>query len=147
MKRTPIALLGLIFLFVTACEKEKIVESGELPVNAQTFVTTHFSGETILQVKKEKDLLQKLQYEVILSNNYELEFKETGEIKKVDGNNKSIPESVITPPAILDYVTANFEDQVIYSWEKNTNDTYEIELANGLDLIFDKDGAFLRIDD
>jgi len=143
-----LAVIAIGFLFV-ACEKEEVVSEGTLPTAASNFIQTHFPDHDILQVKREKDFLGKTMFEVLLSNNYELEFKEKGDVQKVDGNGKQIPESVVTPSAILDHIEAQHPDQYVTSWEIDTDSKSEIEVEinNGLELRFDKEGKFLRYDD
>ncbi|MFD1095554.1 PepSY-like domain-containing protein [Salegentibacter chungangensis] len=51
------------------------------------------------------------------------------------------------PQPILDYITTNYPDQVIREAEIEDNNNYEVELSNGLELIFDAEGNFLGVDD
>ena len=122
---------------------------GSLPAAATQFISTHFPDEDVLQVKKEKDFLEKTVFDVLLSNNIELEFKENGDAKKVDGRGKAIPEAVIQPVAVLTYLEENFEGKQATFWERDSDSKgeIEVELDNGLELTFDKDGNFLRFDD
>lgn len=145
-------MLALMFAGATflSCEKEEIVQEAALPAGATQFITTHFPDEKVLQVKREKDFLKNTVFDVILSNNFELEFKENGDAQKVDGNGKAIPTLTIKPDAVLTYVETNFPGKNVVAWEKDSDskkDEVEVELDNGLELKFDKDGKFLRFED
>ncbi|KAA9354915.1 MULTISPECIES: PepSY-like domain-containing protein [Larkinella] len=148
MKTVRFVLSGLLIWGLTACDQEKNVTPEALPQNAQNFIRTHFPQETILQVVKERDGLT-TGFDVILSNGFDLDFTKSGECTQVDGKDQAIPDAVINPEKIRTYVQTNFSQQTIVSWEKNENDRdrYSIELSNGLDLNFDKNGDFLRVDD
>lgn len=141
-------IAGLLIWATTACEQEKVVAQESLPDNARTFITTHFPQETVIQVVRDRDGL-KTSFDVILSNGFDLEFTKTGECTQVDGKNKTIPDGVVNPEKIRTYVRTNFSQHTIVSWEKDQDDRdrYNVELSNGLDLNFDKNGDFLRIDD
>ncbi|GAB3314029.1 hypothetical protein GCM10027299_01680 [Larkinella ripae] len=132
----------------TACDQENLVAPESLPQNARTFITTHFPQETVVQVVRDRDGLT-TSFDVILSNGFDLDFTRSGECTQVDGKNRTIPDAVINPDKIRTYVQTNFSQHTIVSWEKDKNDRdrYSVELSNGLDLNFDKDGTFLRIDD
>jgi hypothetical protein len=141
-KLLKISFLGLICFWLTSCEKDKVVGPGELPTAATKYISDHFPDHSILQVKKELDNLRK-SFEVILSDGYKLEFNKSGEIRGAEGS-KALPNSVI-PVKILEYVQANFEGQGIRDWELDDNQQ-DVTLMNGIEIVFDKNGNFLRLD-
>ncbi len=51
------------------------------------------------------------------------------------------------PQPILTYISTNYPNVYIKEAEIEDNGNYEIELSNGLELVFDADGTFLGIDD
>ena len=104
---------------------------------------THFPDNTILQAVIERDGLTKT-YNIILSENISLEFNRKKEIIDIDSETK-LPDSVI-PAKILQYVTTNYPDNFITDWELD-NKNQQVQLNNGLDLEFNMNGDFLRIDD
>ncbi|WKL50535.1 PepSY-like domain-containing protein [Flavobacterium pectinovorum] len=62
----------------------------------------------------------------------------------IDGNHQAIPAELI-PEKINTYATANYANLFITSIDKEP--TYiEVELSNNLELVFDLQGNFLRID-
>lgn len=135
-------LMTLSALLLVACDKEKVVQSDDLPASANGFVTTHYAGKQILQVVKELDNL-KTYFHVYLDNGSKLDFSRKGDIKKIEGV-EAIPNTVI-PALILDYVDTYYPADFIRGWEID-DATQDIKLSTGVKLEFDKNGNFLRID-
>lgn len=142
MNKMSLILLSFAFIFAS-CEKEKVVSENDIPANSKNYITTHFPDQKITQAIKEIDDLRTT-YIVYLDNSVKLEFNKSGEIRKIEGNSE-LPDSVI-PSQILTYVESNYPSEYIKKWELDDN-RQEVKLSNGLDLEFDKNGNFLRIDD
>jgi hypothetical protein len=140
MKKNFLLMILSTFLLV-ACDKEKVVQSDDLPASASGFVSTHYSGKQILQVVKELDNL-KTYYHVYLDNGTKLDFSRKGDIKKIEGT-EAIPGTVI-PVLILNYVDTNYPSAFIRSWDVDET-SQEIKLSTNLALEFDKNGNFLRV--
>jgi len=51
------------------------------------------------------------------------------------------------PQEILDYISTNYSDITVKKSEIEDNGNFEVKLNNGVELIFDADGAFLGVDD
>ena len=136
------AILATVFVVFAACDKESIVSADGLPKDAQLYITQHFPEHEILQVVKERDDL-KTSFDVYLSEGYKLEFNKSGKVLGVEGNNR-LPDSVI-PSKILAYVNDNYPEHFIIDWELDDRGQ-EVKLSNRLELKFDKNGNFLRID-
>jgi len=134
-------LMTLSALLLVACDKEKVVQSDDLPANASGFISTHFAGKQILQVVKELDNL-KTYYHVYLNNGTKLDFSRQGNIKEIEGT-EAIPDTVI-PVLILNYVHTHYSSAFIRGW-KIDDATQEIKLSTDIELEFDKNGNFLRI--
>lgn len=137
-----LSLLVATFAFVACDDDDTAINFNELPTVAQTFVQTHFPSQEISLVKQEKD-----GYDVYLNNGFEIEFTLTGEWDDVDGRGKEIPTSIIAllPESIPAYVTENYPNQLIVEINKE-HFGYEIDLNNNIELEFDTNGTFLRID-
>ncbi len=132
----------LIALTLTGCDKEKVINNDELPSEIKSYISTHFPNHTIVQVVKDKDGFTKT-YDVNLSGNIQLEFNRKKEIIDIDSDTQ-LPDSVI-PEKIRAYVSTNYPENVITDWELDDKNQ-QIELDNGIDLEFNMDGEFLRID-
>lgn len=141
MKKISIALLLAVFAFV-GCDKETIVKDSDLPKEIHSFITTHFPGKRIIQAVKERDGLE-LTYDILLDGNIKLEFNKKNQIIDIESREK-LPDSVI-PAKILDYVSANYSGNFITGWEIDGRNQ-QVMLNNGLELEFNMDGDFLRID-
>lgn len=146
------AVIAVSFLFlVTACDsgengdRESVINPTDLPKSATAFVTAYFPTATYLTVKKhsipESDGSV---YEVKLSNNFEIDFDANGNWTDIDGNNQAIPVDLI-PEKIQKYVITNYPNQFVTSID-NEKTTIEVELSSNIELIFDLQGNFIRID-
>lgn len=136
------ALVGMSF---SAFAQKKVLEFAQLPKTAQTFVNSHFNKQPVSLVTSEKETLSPIEYKVVLQNGTEIEFDQKGNWTEVDGNKTAIPEKII-PAAILAHVKKSFPNNGITQISKERRG-YDVELSNGLDLDFDLQGKFLKIDD
>ena len=109
------------------------------PQKAQQFINTHFSGVEVLSATVDDD------YEVYLANGTKVEFTMQGEWKEVKCPGAAVPAAII-PAAISKYVKANFPNSTIVKIDKKYSG-YEVELNTDLELVFDKNGNFIGIDD
>ena len=110
-----------------------------------TFVDTYFSQVGIRKVERDGN-----KYEVELTDNTEIDFNLSFEWKKIDCEESQVYGMVPTelvPEPITAYVTANFPGKHIDSIEKKNNGYWEIELNNGLEIIFDSNFNFIGFDD
>lgn len=142
MKKMTFLLVALV-LFLTSCDKEKVISPNDLPATSNNYVTTHFPSQKIVQAVKEVDDL-KTTWKVYLDNGTKLEFNKSGDIIDIESN-QELPDSVI-PSAILNYVNTNYPSEFIKEWELDST-KQDVKLSNGLTLEFDRNGNFLRIDD
>ena len=131
----------MVFLF-TSCEREKIISSSDLPSEITSYISTHFPNNVIIQVVLERDGLTKT-YDILLSESISLEFNRKKEIIDIDGVTQ-LPNSVI-PEKILQYVTVNYPTNFITDWELEYK-YQQVQLDNGLNLEFNMNDDFLRID-
>lgn len=122
-----------------------IIESSALPENARNFVTTHFPDAAYTSVRQNSIADDDGSiYDVYLSNGFEIDFDANGNWTDVDGNTQAVPAAII-PETILAYVTTNYAGQTINTIEIETTG-YDIELSSGVDLVFNPQGEFIRID-
>jgi len=148
-----IILTGFIALSIlfstTSCnnddDRESIITSADLPTTSDKFVSTYFPNATYLTVKKQnKADSDGSIYDVYLTNGFEIDFDAAGNWIDIDGNHQAIPVELI-PEKINTYVTTNYANLFVTSIDKEP--TYiEVELSNNLELVFDLQGNFLRID-
>ena len=147
MKRLFVNTLVMVIavLTMTACNDEKTIQQDELPAAATTFIATYFSDATITHAQKENDGLLGREFTVYLNDATEIEFDRDGDWVSVDGaEDASIPTGFILVP-IVTYVSTTYSDATISSIVKERNG-FDVDLTNGLDLEFDPDGNFARVD-
>lgn len=119
-------------------------DASVLPQAAQTVLTGNFKSKVSL-VKIEKTLGRVMDYDVILTDGTEVSFDRDGNWKSVEVGKSSAVPSYFILKTIADYVKKSHPGQKIVGVEKERSG-YEIELSNGIDMKFDKQGTFLKFD-
>ena len=152
MKNTvkiPVIAMASFLTVFTSCSDDDDSNSSEIylseeetPETIQTYITTHFGDNSIVETEKEteNDLVS---YDVRLSDNTSLEFNSNMDVVDIDGISK-LPNSVL-PEAIQDYASTNYPNNFITDWELEL-DHQQVELDNTIELEFDMNGDFIRID-
>ena len=121
---------------------DKPVSEDKLPAKAKTFLSTYFPNIDITSVIKEEDG----EYDVHLADLTEVEFKSNGEWKKVDCEKKPVPTGFF-PNSIVTYVNTNYPDDYIEDIQFEHN-RYDVGLSfSDFDLLFDKNGNYIGLDD
>lgn len=133
-------LLSLFAISMMGCTKEEtIVTQDQLPKNVQTFISTYFNDCTIgLIIKDGREC------EVNFTNGSEIEFDRHGNWESVDCKNSAVPAG-IAPETIVNYVQGKFAQCFIVEISRDGRG-YDVELNNGVDLDFDKNGRIIGID-
>lgn len=140
-------VLGLASMVFVSCKKDKdnedvVLSDADIPAQIKNYVTLHFASGSINKAVKDKEP-NSITYDVYLSNGTELEFDQNFNIIDIDGSAK-LPDSVI-PEKILNYVTEKYPGNYITGWELEAN-YQQVQLNNNVELEFDTEGNFLRID-
>ena len=136
--------LALTLFSVSLSARDEIISEQQLPAAAKTFVKQYFKNRTVSLAKKDVDP-GSTSYDVVLNSGTKIEFNAKGEWKEVDCAPAAVPAALI-PAAIAKYVKANYANLKIVKIEREATG-YDIELYNDVDLQFDKQGNFVRIDD
>jgi len=151
MKKMFLTALAAIALLATSCSDndnegtETVIEATELPDAARTFIATYFEGASCVRVEKQaRPDSDGSVYDVHLSNGFEIDFDADGDWTDIDGNNQAVPAALIPAP-IAQYVEANYASQTITTIGIESHG-YDIELSNDVDLVFNQQGEFIRID-
>ncbi|QOW11866.1 hypothetical protein Q73A0000_16605 [Kaistella flava (ex Peng et al. 2021)] len=170
MKNLKLATLSILmstFVF-SSCEKKVVVQNPtdnttktskteviksnseasnaeqDLPQKVKNFLTEHYAGIPISKYKVKTNTRGK-EYEVKLNNGVEVEFDNSENWKDIKDYN-GVPD-VLVPANIKAYVNKNYKDIKIKSLErKSDKNMIKADLLNGIDLDFDMNGTFLRID-
>ncbi|MBK1895050.1 PepSY-like domain-containing protein [Chryseobacterium paridis] len=138
---TFILLLSTGFLFA----QDRAINANQLPRTAKNFIAGNFKGIAVGSVIEDREIYGVDEYKVYLSNGTKIEFDSKGNWKEVDGKHQKLPYGFI-PAGIRNYVAKSFPNTYVIKIEKERW-SYKAELSNGVDLKFDKDGNFNRIDD
>ncbi|WP_322971018.1 PepSY-like domain-containing protein [Faecalibacter sp. LW9] len=122
-----------------------IVEINTLPTSALEFLATYFSDVEIFNIEKYAPVQSNgAMYEVNFRNGSEIEFDQAGNWIKVEATDRNVIPTGFILPSIVAYTTTNYPTEGINQIEK-TPTGFEVELTNDLDLIFDANGQFVRI--
>ena len=122
---------------------DKPISVNTLPAKAQTLLSQHFNGQKVMLATIESGVVSR-SYDVVLQNGTKLEFDKKGNLTEIDCKQATVPVKLI-PQAIKNYLMANYAGQSVKKIEMNKNE-YEVELANGLNLTFNKHFQLIDID-
>lgn len=122
---------------------DKPIAVNALPIKAQTLLSQHFNGQKVMLATIESGVVSR-SYDVVLQNGTKLEFDKKGNLTEIDCKQGIVPDQLI-PQAIKNYLMDNYAGQSVKKIEMNKNE-YEVELANGLDLTFNKHFQLIDID-
>lgn len=140
MKR--LFLLAIVPFMLISCDKEEILPLTDIPTEISNYISTHFPDNTVIQAIKDTDGIE-LTYDITLEDGFFLEFNRKKEVIDIEGLTK-LPDSVI-PSKLLVFVASNYPDNYIIGWELDDRNQ-QIKLENDLELEFNMNGDFLRID-
>ena len=144
MRIVMIAIFCMMsFNIVANAGNDKPISVNALPVKAQTLLNNHFNGQKVMLATIESGIINK-SYDVVLQNGTKLEFDKKGNLTEIDCKQGKVPAKLI-PQAIRNYLKENYPAQAVKKIEMNKNE-YEVELANGLDLTFNKHFQIIDID-
>lgn len=119
------------------------VNAQSLPQAITTFIKQRFPSASIVGVEPDYEH-GGLEYDVYLSDGTQVDFDSNQQWEKVESM-RGVP-SFFIPQAIASYVRGTYQNLAITKINKEYHG-YDIELANGMDLRFDRSGRFLGIDD
>ncbi len=137
----------LIFLLIGGLisAQDRAISPNQLPKAAKTFLAGYFKGIPVSSAIEDREIYGVDEYKVYLNNGMKMEFDSNGNWKEVDGKHQKIPYGFI-PASIKKYSSRNFPNTYIVKIEKKRW-SYKAELSNGLELEFDRNGNFKKIDD
>lgn len=141
-----IAAVALVVTMISCDKDETLISSDELPTISKSFISENFVGSKIISTVKDTEN-SSFEYEVKLDNGVDIKFDSQGLWQEVEARNdkSSLPNTSFILPAIVEYVTANYANVNINGIDREING-FDVELTNDIDLVFDVDGKFLRID-
>lgn len=114
-----------------------------LPEPITAFVKQHFPNAAIVGVEPDHDH-GGLEYDVYLNDGTQIDFDANNQWDQVESM-KGVPAFFI-PKGVASYVKGNFQNMVITKVNKEYYG-YDVELANGIELKFDRSGNLMGMDD
>ena len=138
-----VALVSLVSLGLYAAN-DRVIQSKQLPKAAQLFLAKHFAGRAVSFAKEDRDF-SGTTYDVRLADGTELEFTSAGEWKEVDGNHTALPLTFIPAPLVKTIQSQHAGDAIVHIERKRRG--YQVELASGLELLFDVRFQLIGYDD
>ena len=144
MKKLSVLGIFAFVLLLTSCT-DKPVTAEQVPEPVKAFIQQTFPGQTISYAEKDVELTGS-KYEVVLADGTRVEFDTNNVWDKVECTMANPVPTALIPAAIVTHLQANFPDAMITKIDKE-HYGYEVELANGLELKYNKQGAIMEMDD
>jgi len=151
MRRLSMFLMvALLFFAATSASAARHdvgtpIPFAQLPAKALRFYKDHFSQADVASVILFSKYFAKKEYTVYMKDGSKVEFTSTGDWEKVKMKTNPVPDKIIPAP-IAEYIKTNFPDSSVKEIKKSQR-KIEVELTNGLEVEFNHQGQFLRIDD
>lgn len=140
-----LAVWAILTISLTACaDHHQLVEYSDLPAQAQVFIQKYFNVTDVAYIERERDGVHH-EYQVHLKNDTEMEFDYQGNFKSIDCQVLKVPTGIVPEP-IINFVQTHYPNSFVVEYIVGYRHL-TVELGTGLDLIFDLEGHFIRIDD
>jgi len=140
-----VIVMAIAMTAMSVQAQEKVLTVDQLPQTAQQFIKQHYDVKSVSHVIMEDEFFSSKEFKVALVDGTELEFDSKGQWTEVDPEKGTVPEAII-PGNIRSYISKSFPNNKVEQISRSSR-KYEVELTSGLDLEFDRNGKFLRIDD
>ena len=113
-----------------------------MPAKIKNFLATYYPKATVAKYEAKTTVAGK-KYEVKLNNGAEIDFDKNGNWEEIS-DKQGVPSALI-PSSIKTYLATNYKGVKVESIDKEKN-KIKVDLINDIDLEFDQNGKFLRID-
>ena len=133
-----------LLMMLSGCSDKPVLPT-ELPVPITSFIQQNFPGQTISFAKKDLEITG-WQYDVVLADGTQIDFDTDEMWDKIQSSMTNPVPTQLIPAPIVTHLQANFPDAMVLKIDKERNG-YEIELANGLELRYNEQGALMEMDD
>lgn len=138
-----VALVSLVTLSLHA-GSDRVIQSKQLPKAAQLFLAKHFAGRAVSFAKEDRDF-SGTTYDVRLADGTEVEFISAGEWKEVDGKHTALPLTFIPAQIVKTIQSQHAGDAIVHIERKRRG--YQVELASGLEVLFNTRFQLVGYDD
>lgn len=138
-------MLVVLTLSITACaDRHQMIGVSDLPAQAQAFIQKYFNISDIAYIERDRDGIH-YEYNVYLKNATEIDFDHQGNLQSIDCKRTSVPEGIV-PEAIISFISSHYPNLFVVEYVIDYRHQ-TVELNNEIELIFDREGHFLRMDD
>lgn len=120
-------------------------DAGILPESAQAMLEDNFKSK-VNHIKVGKQFGYIREYDVVMTDGAEIKFDKHGNWQDIEVNRASTVPVDLVPNPINNFVKKNQGNAKVTGIEKK-NFGYEVELSNGVDMLFTEKGKFVRYDD
>lgn len=148
MKKILCALLFLAAMVstvtVVAADDERPIGVEELPAAAREFVARTFPTAKVVWASIDTDFLDR-DYKVALDDGTLVEFDRGGQWKDIDCRHGQQVPAAVVPEAIRTYLERNYPGESLLQLDRDRRG-YDVKLANGLEIEFDRDFRVVEID-
>lgn len=144
MKNFIVSGLFALVLLMTACT-DRPVAPAQLPAPITAFIQQNFPSQAISFATKDLEITG-WQYDVVLADGTQIDFDTDRMWDKIQCTMANPVPTALIPAPIVAHIQANFPDAMITKIDKE-HGGYEVELANGLELKFNKQGVLTEMDD
>lgn len=145
MKKILMAIVALVTVFAASARDSYSRDVNVLPASARTTLKNTFKAD-VSHIKIEKSLGRVSEYDVVMTDGTEVTFDRSGNWKDVEVKRGGEVPKALVPQLVKKYIDQYQRGAKIVGLEKNRSG-YEVELSNGVEMRFDKDGKFVRYDD
>ena len=144
MRSIIVSGIFALVLLMTACSDKPVIPE-QLPVPVKSFIQQTYPGQTITFAQKDLELTG-WKYEVFLADGSHVEFDTDDTWDKVESPMTQPVPAQLIPAPIATHLQANFPGAFVTKIDKERNG-YELELANGMELKYNKQGVLREMDD
>ena len=144
MRSIIVSSIFALVLLMTGCSDKPVMPT-ELPAPVMSFIQQTYPGQTITFAQKDLELTGR-KYEVFLADGSHVEFDTDDTWDKVESPMTQPVPAQLIPAPIATHLQANFPGAFVTKIDKERNG-YEIELATGVELKYNKQGALMEMDD
>lgn len=144
MRSIIVSGIFALVLLMTGCSDKPVLPT-ELPAPVMSFIQQTYPGQTITFAQKDLELTG-WKYEVFLADGSHVEFDTDDTWDKVESPMTQPVPAQLIPAPIATHLQANFPGAFVTKIDKERNG-YEIELATGVELKYNKQGALMEMDD
>ncbi len=133
-----LALAAALVIVAGAAANDRPIRIDQLPKKAQHFIKEYFAAHQVSYAKYDNELSDQ-NYEVVFTDGTNIEFNRKGEWRHISCKRGASVPTDLLPQSIVGYLRQNHPDINVVEVERDRHE-WELQLAGGLELIFDKRG-------